>query len=98
MSVDTLSNKAIRTSYLLVSCAFGLLVRLGRLVSNHSDLGKQLRELHSGKRFEQRGDLRGHRCYVARDLVRAGGIAVASRHDRDLVHIGKRGSERLDDL
>src|SRR5262245_60760364 len=98
INVDTLSNKAIQTSYLLVKSLLGLFVRLGRLVSNHLHLGKQLRELHSGKRLEQCGDLRGHSGHVARDLVHARGTAVARGHDRDLVDVGKRGSERLDDL
>src|SRR5918996_5844371 len=97
ISVDTLSNKAIKPPIYWFG-RLGLFARFGRFVSDQSNLGKQLGELHSGERFEQRWNLRRHLRHVTGNLVHAGGIAVARRHHRDLVDISKRGSERLDNL
>src|SRR6266566_3751031 len=68
---------------------------LRALVTNRSDLGKQLAHAHARKRFKERGHLRRHLGDVAGDLVHSGRIAVPGRNNRDLVHICQRTRQRF---
>src|SRR6266702_5150261 len=53
-------------------------LRPRRLVANQADLAQELRHLHAGERFKERGHLRRNLRDVAGELVRARGITVAS--------------------
>src|SRR5438477_11939316 len=69
---------------------------LRALVTNRSDLGKQLAHAHARKRFKERRHLRRHLGDVAGDLVHSGRIAVPGRNNGDLVDIGQWTCERFD--
>src|SRR2546430_4009019 len=70
--------------------------RLRALVTNRSDLGKQLAHAHARKRFKERRHLRRHLGDVAGDLVHSGGIPIAGGNNRDLVHVGQWAGQRFD--
>src|SRR5262249_558210 len=63
--------------------------RLLCFVADQADLAEQIRDLHAGKLFEERGNLRSDFRYVTGELVSAGGIAVTGRDDGDLVHFAE---------
>src|SRR5436853_178603 len=69
---------------------------LRALVTNRSDLGKQLAHAHARKRFKERRHLRRHLGDVAGDLVHSGGIPIAGGNNRDLVHVGQWAGQRFD--
>src|SRR6266478_3736289 len=74
------------------------LLRIRRFVADQPHLAEELRHLHAGECFEERGNLRRYPGDVARELVCSGGIAIAGGHDGDLVHFAERLSERADDI
>src|SRR2546427_1565107 len=70
------------------------LLRLRRFVADQAHFAKEFRHLHAGERFEERRHLRGNLGDISGQLVRAGGIAVASGNDGHLVHLAERLAER----
>src|SRR5882762_1110244 len=69
-------------------------LRLRRFVADQPHFAKQLRHLHAGERFEERGHLRGNPGDVPGKLVSAGGIAIACGDDGHFVHLAERLAER----
>src|SRR2546427_1370577 len=69
------------------------LLRLRRFVADQAHFAKEFRHLHAGERFEERRHLRGNLGDISGQLVRAGGIAIASGNDGHLVYLAERLAE-----